>query len=83
MCDNIFMMTIKEISDKLKVIAALYNKSTLEMLNDIMNFWIERHSTGGQQHTNPETKDLSKRMDMAYEKIKREERELSEAVEDD
>jgi hypothetical protein len=48
-----------------------------------MNYWIERHSTGGEyQHTNPETKDLSKRMDMAYEKI-REERELSEAVEDD
>ena len=85
MCDNTFMMTIKEISDKLKVIAALYNKSTLEMLNDIMNFWIERHhSTGGEyQHTNPETKDLSKRMDMAYEKIREERGELSEAVEDD
>ena len=55
------------------------------MLNDIMNFWIERHhSTGGEyQHTNPETKDLSKRMDMAYEKIREERGELSEAVEDD
>ena len=78
------IVTIKEISDKLKVIATIYNKSTLEMLNDIMNYWLERHSYGDghQKPENTETKDLVKRMEMAYEKL-REERELSEAVEDD